>query len=208
VHVVAVFEEMLTEAGVRVVYDAQVASVHKAGRTIRSLTLTNGVRVHGRAFVEASYEGDLVAAANVSTTVGRESIQTYGEPLAGVRSGSTAHQFRGRVDALASDGSGKLLPLVEEVEDGLPLGAADDRVPAYNYRLCVTTNPNASIPFRDLKPEGYDPKRWEILRRAAKELRYDIPSCNTKVVPGGKFDMNNWYGAPAHSSSSHSSSSS
>ena len=63
-------------------------------------TLTSGVHVVGKAFVEASYEGDFLAAARVSTAVGRESMAKYGESLAGVRPGSrrvdAAHQFRGR----------------------------------------------------------------------------------------------------------------
>ena len=186
-----VFEDMITESGVRVVYEAQVDRVHRVGRRIHSLTLTSGVHVVGKAFVEASYEGDFLAAARVSTAVGRESMAKYGESLAGVRPGSTAHQFRGRVDAMASDGSGRTLPLVEEVNDGLHLGAADRRVPSYNFRLCVTTNPNASIPFGALKPAGYDPGRWELLRRTAAQLKYDRPSCNTRAIPNGKYDMNN-----------------
>ena len=87
-----VFDEMLSESGVRVIYGARVASAQKVGTVVTSLTLTTGTTVRARVFIEASYEGDLLAAARVSTTIGRESVAHHCESLAGVRAGTMGVQ--------------------------------------------------------------------------------------------------------------------
>ena len=183
-----IFEDMLRESGVRVLYEAQVASVQKVGTQLTSLTLTTGTVISARTFIEASYEGDLLAAAKVSTHLGRESVDKYCESLAGVREGGSDHAFKATVNPLAPDGS--LLSFVEEA-DGSRVRAGDDRIPSYGFRLCVTQHRNISLPFSRLRPRNYRAQDWELLRRLeVKRMHRRLPSCNTKPVPNGKYDMN------------------
>jgi hypothetical protein len=120
-----IFETMLREAGVTVVYGEQVESVQKSGPTITSITLTNGTVVSALVFVEASYEADLLHAANVSYIVGRESSTTYNETLNGNTGGLRGNQFTKGVNPFWPNGT--LLPHVQSPPYGKK-GDADDRV--------------------------------------------------------------------------------
>ncbi len=111
-------------------------------------------------FADASYEGDLMAQAKVSYTLGRESVKQYGESLAGVREVTASHQFA--VDIPARDENGKLLPEVSAEPRGEP-GAGDKRIQAYNFRVIATTVPENRLPWA--KPPAYDVKRYELLAR-------------------------------------------
>ncbi len=164
---------MLREAGVRVFYGHRLREtdgVTKEGTTIKAIHLENNAVFHGRVFVDATYEGDLMAQAGVSYTWGRESTGEYGEVLAGVRRGrpptaKTLRQRRARkgprrhgIPAYSEDG--KLLPEIQTDPLGSP-GAADHKIQAYNFRLCFSDDPNNQVPFP--KPPGYDPHRYEVL---------------------------------------------
>src|SRR5204863_5903353 len=94
-----------------------------------------GATFAGKVFTDATYEGDLMAQAGVTYTWGREGTQEYHESLAGVREHTPLHQFRAKVSAL--DASGKLLPEITPRSND-PVGAADKRIQAYNFRLCMT----------------------------------------------------------------------
>ena len=123
-----IFEAMLADAGVTVLYDAQLASVDKDAATgaLQRLHLVDGRVVEAAVFVEAGYEGDLLAAAGASYRVGREARAEHNESLAGRTSGNTYHQFATAIDPF--DASGAPLPLITTVARGPPappLGAAD-----------------------------------------------------------------------------------
>jgi hypothetical protein len=192
-----VFARMLAQARVPVVFGAQPSGVElsvgrkgpgtRPGKRILTL-LTDSGEFHGSLWIDASYEGDLLALAKVRYTVGREGRAKYNESLAGVQKHSPYHQFSGKVSPL--DGKGKLLPLVQPGPAGNP-GEGDRKVQAYNFRLCLTQRPDLRLPWP--KPKGYDPKRYELLARYL-EKRPDVTFrqlCNPVSLPNGKTDTNN-----------------
>ncbi|MEK8108370.1 FAD-dependent oxidoreductase [Micromonospora sp. M12] len=104
-HVAAtVFAEMLAEAGVPVIIDARLSGVGRSGDRITELRTEDGSIYRGGVFVDATYEGDLLAMAGVGFTVGRESNDTYGETINGVQSRNT-HQFAYPIDPYVTAGS-------------------------------------------------------------------------------------------------------
>jgi hypothetical protein len=140
-------------------------------------------------FIDASYEGDLMARAGVAYHVGRESNATYGETLNGVQLGSKKHQFKVPVDPYRVPGdpnSGLLLG----IHAGGPgeQGQGDHRVQAYNFRLCMTDAPENRLPFP--KPAGYDPLRYELLLRYLQASEFDVLG-NNQMMPNRKTDTNN-----------------
>jgi hypothetical protein len=157
------------------------------------------VVVEAKVFLDCSYEGDLMAAAGVSYHVGRESVDTYGEPLNGIRANTPKHQFLGPVDPYVKPGdpSSGLLPLVQEGDGGTP-GAGDHRVQTYNFRLCLTRESANRLPIEP--PAGYDPKRYELLARHVQSLEKTgnldklsgkAPLLKIDMVTPRKTDINN-----------------
>ena len=170
----------------------------EAGRIVAFQTLAGNV-YRGKMFVDATYEGDLMAAAGVSYVVGREANAVYGETISGIqRRLSRGHQLNRGVSAYvkAGDPSSGLLPGVEpDVAD--PDGAGDRRVQAYCFRMCLTDVPENRIPFA--RPAKYDERNYELLLRNLEALskedfakgkwRY-MPWINSKM-PNRKTDTNN-----------------
>jgi hypothetical protein len=160
----AAFRHMLAAAGVRLYTDERLASAAKSGTRITEIEMESGNRFRAKMLIDATYEGDLMAAAKVSYTVGRESNATYGETLNGITSGSTtAHNFRFAVDpfVVPGDASSGLLPEISPEPRG-NVGKGDRRVQAYNFRMFLTKSADR-IPFP--KPRGYDPARYALLAR-------------------------------------------
>ncbi len=183
----AVFRTMLDEAKVEVRFEQPLKSIRKTGPSITAIR-TASDEFTGTVFIDASYEGDLMAQAGVSYTVGREGRTQYGESLAGVQAHSPSHQWP--VPVSPYDASHKLLPCVQEGPAGAP-GAADRKTQAYNYRLCMTDVAANRVPFP--KPKNYDPKRYELLARylAAKPDLKVGQLMNPVRMPNGKTDTNN-----------------
>jgi PhoPQ-activated pathogenicity-related protein len=192
----SVFRELVAEAGVRVFLDhrlRQKSAVRKAGTSIAEITMEDGTRFRGKTFADATYEGDLMAQAGVSYTWGREGATEYGESLAGVREHTPLHQFRAPVSPV--DASGRLLPeIMPRTADAV--GAADKRVQAYNFRLCMTKTAENRVPWP--KPNGYAPARFELLARylPAFEAELGRPLVISDVMKpdmlqNGKTDTNN-----------------
>ncbi|HYK95614.1 MAG TPA: FAD-dependent oxidoreductase [Candidatus Dormibacteraeota bacterium] len=160
------FTEMLAKAGVTVDLHARLREVGGVGEVdhrITRLTTTDGRAFTARVFVDATYEGDLMAQAGVSFTVGRESSARYGESLAGV---GPIKQELPAMDARAPDGS--LAPGVATDPLG-PVGSADGHVQPYTFRLCVTTTASNQAPFP--QPAGYDPGRFLLVARHLQALQ-------------------------------------
>ena len=139
-HVAArVTGQMLSEAGVQVRTGRYLSSVSKSGARITSLATTNGT-YSGRTFVDGSYEGDLMAAAGVSWTIGREGTAAYGESLAGKRYPKSQMNING------FDAGGAPLPLITTTNAG-PAAAGDGNVMTYSFRLSLTTNAANKVPI-------------------------------------------------------------
>ena len=178
---------MLTEAGVRRVACGFVDTVAKTGTTISSFTTTDVKTFTGAVFIDATYEGDLLARGAVSYAVGREAQSVYNESDAGRREPfSRPFDFR-PVSPLGDDGA--LLPLITGPSVGA-VGTGDALAQAYNFRLCATATNFTPWP----KPAGYNASDWELLRRVTQafgpsEGVHQLFGIN--AVPGGKFDLNN-----------------
>lgn len=178
----AVFQAMLKEAGVKVITGQALKSVGKDGARLTSLTTSDGTTHHGAMFIDAGYEGDLMAAAKVSYIVGRESRAQYGEPLAGYHPMEirprTVEVMESECPSIGGTGPAYIHGTPASISgldaDENPIfgvypapnlqpGDADHRTQAYNFRLCVTQRPDILVPFP--KPANYDPVRYELLRR-------------------------------------------
>lgn len=159
------------------------------GKRITAITTLNGKTFRGNMFIDATYEGDLMAAADVSYTTGRESNATYGEMLNGNQPGRRSHQFTKSVDpyVVPGDPDSGLLPRIQSGGTG-ELGAGDHRLQAYNFRVCLTNVPENRVPFP--KPKGYDPKQYELLLRAL-EAHGAYVFNKFDPAPNGKTDTNN-----------------
>jgi hypothetical protein len=163
--------------------------VHKQNGQISHITLSDGTSVTGRVFIDASYEGDLMASAGVSYAIGRESVQKYGESWAGRRAIlPDGHQMLPRVSPFRDEKTRELLPLINP-EPMVGEGQADRAVQGYGFRLAVTTDPDNMIPFP--KPENYNPDQFVLVKRYYKAH----PDAGNMVhiwptLPNGKTDMN------------------
>lgn len=179
-----VTKAMLAEAKVTVLTEHSIKSIEKDGRSIRSITTSQGA-FRAKTFVDATYEGDLMAAAGIKWTIGREGRSAYGESLAG-------RQYPKAPMAISGlNADGKTLPLITTDEAG-PDEEGDSRVMVYSFRLCLTKDPANRVPFP--APTKYDPARFEVVRRYfAQEKRPHI-LWDLYPLPNGKFDANNGIG--------------
>jgi hypothetical protein len=164
-----VFKQMLQEVGVQVHHHQRLYSVRKRGARLLSIRMENGSEYQAKMFIDASYEGDLMTRAGVQYHVGREANSVYKETLNGVRAQTPKHQFSVPVDPYVrrGDPSSGLLPFIDKASAGRP-GSGDERVQAYNYRLCFTTNDANRLPVTP--PPDYDPARYELLARYLEAL--------------------------------------
>jgi len=167
-----------------------VAMTRSVPWRILSVRMESGRVFRGKVFIDATYEGDLMAAAKVSYMVGREANAQYGETLNGVQTVQARfHQFAAGVDPYVEKGkpASGLLPFLDPAGPGQE-GAGDKRVQAYCYRMCLTDHPGNRIPFA--KPEGYDPQWYELLLRNFEAGEAGLPWINSSM-PNRKTDTNN-----------------
>ncbi|HYF36148.1 MAG TPA: FAD-dependent oxidoreductase [Prosthecobacter sp.] len=206
----ATFQVMLTEAGVKVITGQSLQSITKTGTRITSLTTTDGATHEGSVFIDATYEGDLMAKAAVSYIVGRESSAQYGESLAGFHpmpirprtvevmesdcpgiGGTGPSYIHGTPASIpALDDKGEPIFGVYRADPKLKPGDADNLTQAYNFRICVTQRPDIFVPFP--KPAHYDAARYELLARLIKAfpgIRFGRLFHLGKVA-GDKYDLN------------------
>jgi len=202
------FRTMLAEAKVRVATGARLAGVDRQGARITGFSTLDGTKYAARMFVDATYEGDLMARAGVKYRVGREARSEYDEPLAGYhpmpirpRSPETMasvcsclgdtgpHYIHGTpLEIPAYDDAGRPLFGVRR-HDAAP-GSADGLTQSYNFRVVVTQRDDLKVPFP--KPKHYDPARYELLLRLVRA--YPVVRFGRLVhlgqVANGKFDLN------------------
>jgi len=157
------FLAMLKEANVPVYYDHRLESLDKQGARITKITFENGNTVEAKMFVDATYEGDLFAAAGVTYHIGRESNATYSETINGVEF-KPGHNFNYPVDPYAKEGdaaSGLLWGISNDPNPG-KAGEGDRKIQAYNFRMFLS-NKADKIPFP--KPANYDASKYQLLLR-------------------------------------------
>jgi hypothetical protein len=211
-----VFNDMVREAGVAVHLNARLASITHHASRITELLMENGTRFRARMFIDATYEGDLMAKAGVSYTLMREGNAKYGETYNGIH---YADKYKPRTNHLKPGPTGRvpggqgvwdrdlpldpyvvpgdpksgLLPLVQAGDPGKP-GEPAPGVQAYCFRLCLTTNETNRIPIAP--PPDYDPKRYELVARFIAgclaigddmDLRW---FSKHDPLPNGKWDFN------------------
>jgi hypothetical protein len=215
-----VYHQMLSHEKVDIVYGERLnreSGVIKEGGKIISVEMENGTRYFGKMFIDATYEGDLMAAAKVSYSVGRESNNEYGETLNGIQANrinrtlkwtlsrnAHNHNFIDAVDpyVVKGDPSSGLLPYI--VEGGKPGidGHGDKGIQAYCFRMTLTDHPENRIPFK--KPDNYKEINYELLFRNYEAAIGPIEEMYTygdKLVPwinspmpNRKTDTNNQKG--------------
>ncbi len=191
-HVAAkVFQEMIAHPLISLEKESPLEKVEMKAGAIQALVTTTGKRFAGKFYIDASYEGDLLAAANVPYALGREGQDEYEESLAGfhLELGPEKHNWS--------------LPLSRELREAFRLlpgffegklpepGTGDSKVQAYNYRLCVTTQPENRRPFPSPKKyvaEAYRPLA-EFLKQNPDKRSNDI--FTPIEIPRGKYDLNN-----------------
>lgn len=178
----------LAAAGVEPLHGHYLATATVEHGRLVGLATTSGLRVRARAFIDCSYEGDLMAAAGVSFTVGREANAAYGETYNGQQL-HASHNFPYPVDPYVKPGNpaSGLLPGIDP-DDRFEPGAGDHRLQAFNFRLCLTREQSIRASFP--RPEGYDRRDYELLARA---LASGFNQIFAKFDPirGHKVDRNN-----------------
>jgi hypothetical protein len=192
-----VFEDLIREYAIPVQRDEwldRAAGVTKTDGRLTTIRMLSGRSYGGRMFLDATYEGDLMAAAGVDYHVGREAQSVYGEKWNGVQTGVLHHRHHfGAVPkpispyVVPGDPASGVLPRINTDPPG-EYGAGDHRVQAYCYRMCLTDHPDNRLPFP--KPAGYDPGQYELLVRIfAAGWRETFDKFDP--IPNRKTDTNN-----------------
>jgi hypothetical protein len=192
-----VFEDYVKEFGLTVLRDEwldRAKGVRLADGRIAEITMLSGKKFAGKMFIDATYEGDLLAAAGVSYHVGREANSAYGEEWNGNQVGILHHGHHfGAVKKPISaykvpgDSSSGLLPRISPEPPGVR-GEGDKRVQAYCYRWCATDHPDNRIPFP--KPANYDASQYELLGRVL-DAGWRQTFHKFDLLPNRKTDTNN-----------------
>jgi FAD-dependent oxidoreductase family protein len=192
-----VFEEMIKERQIPVhrgEWLDRKNGVKKSGARVTSITTLSGKRYAGKMFIDATYEGDLMAASGVDYHVGREATGVYGEKWNGVQTGVLHHRHHFGVlergvspYVIPGDPKSGVLPRISAAPPG-EYGQGDKRVQAYNFRMCLTDHPDNRVPFP--KPAGYDPKQYELLARIY-EAGWRETFNKFDRIPNRKTDTNN-----------------
>jgi FAD dependent oxidoreductase len=200
-----VFEDFIREYNIPVVRNEWLnrkTGVKKTGASIVSIKTLSGKKYAGKMFIDASYEGDLMAAAGVSYHVGRESKAQYGEQWNGVQTGVLHHRhhFGAVKDKISpywipGDPKSGVLPRISTAPPG-EYGAADNKLQAYCFRMCLTDHAENRVPFP--KPAGYDPKQYELMLRIFQAgwregfQKFDrVPNHKTDTNNHGPFSTDN-----------------
>ncbi|MCF0039202.1 FAD-dependent oxidoreductase [Dyadobacter fanqingshengii] len=189
-----VFEDFVKENNIKIYRDEWLdrkGGVEKKDGKIVSIKTLSGKTFTGKMFIDATYEGDLMAAAGVKYHVGREANSVYNEKWNGVQAGvfQHGHYFKKNISPYKVEGDPKsgLLPYISD-EKIAENGSGDNKIQAYCFRMCLSANPDNRIPFE--KPAGYDPAKYELLSRVYKAGwtetfdKYD-------PIPNKKTDTNN-----------------
>jgi hypothetical protein len=195
-----IFKDMLLEAGVKVIYNERLdlkSGTKKKGNVIKSIIMESGRKISGKIFIDATYEGDLMAKAGVSYTVGRESNSQYNETWNGIlKSGLLGMDFNtGNSEVsidpfvIEGDSTSGLLPHIESKLPG-PDGQTDKKIQAYTFRFTLSNNARNFKPVE--KPSNYNPLWFEHYARVFKNNPcIDLLKVITVTpLPNKKTDIN------------------
>ncbi len=214
-----VYKQMMAAEKIELVYNQQIkrpGGVKKYGEKILSIEMISGQSYKGRMYLDATYEGDLMATAGVRYAIGRESNSEYGETLNGVQANKVSMTLKGTVSRnsihhnfidgvdpyiIKGDPASGLLPFVKKGGPGRD-GKGDKKIQAYCFRMTLTDHPENRIPFK--KPDNYNELDYELLFRnyeaaegpVSKMYSYGdplVPWINTSM-PNRKTDTNNQKG--------------
>ena len=189
-----VFEGLVSENKLQILRDEWLdreSGVVKDKGKIISIATLSGKIFEGSMFIDATYEGDLMAAAGVDYHVGREANSVYGEEWNGIQVGTLHHDhyFKSDIDpyVVPGDPNSGLLPYISAEYPGKK-GDGDHRLQAYCFRMCLSDHPENKVPFP--KPEGYDPANYQLLLRMFNTGRRDYFH-KFDPIPNRKTDTNN-----------------
>jgi hypothetical protein len=193
-----IFKNYIDRAKVDVMYGYRLSTVEKAGKSIKTITIepstgpAKNKTVSAKVFIDCSYEGDLMAKAGVAYTVGREANAKYKETYNGVQL-LEGHQFPDHIDPYRVKGD-PASGLIWGINKGslMPHGSGDFKVQSYNYRVCLTDDPQNRVAIT--RPQGYDSTRYELLLRLMEKQKNSL-SLNDYFIwsemPNHKTDINN-----------------
>ena len=190
------FNDYIKRANVPVLFQNRMVAAVKKGSQIVSIKLENPsekrmTTINAKVFIDCSYEGDLMARAGVSYAVGREANAAYGETFNGVQL-MNGHQMPPGIDPYKTKGD-PASGLLWGIGKGTlaETGSGDKKVQAYNFRICLTSNPENRIPIT--KPDNYQPERYELLIRQMEKRTWK--SLQDVFIwsgmPNQKTDINN-----------------
>ena len=192
------FNAYVEEAKFQVLLQYRIVKAVKEGTRIVSIEIERvnnpskaiNIVIKAKQFMDCSYEGDLLAAAGVSYHVGREANSVYGENYNGIQL-MDGHQMPDSIDPYREPGNPRSgLVWGINPEPLQPNGTGDKRVQAYNFRLCLSTDPNNQLPFE--MPEDYDASRYELVLRMLEKMRWKSVSNLLLInkMPNNKTDVN------------------
>lgn len=189
----AVWDAWVAEAGITVLRGHRLKEsdgVTKDGVRITALHFENGAEVRAKMFIDATYEGDLLAFAGIRFVVGREGNAKYGETKNGIRTDTKHGQFDKRIDPyrVPGDATSGVIFGVQDTPLGTQ-GEPDESIQGYCFRLCLTKNPANRIAIA--KPSNYDPAHYELHRRYL--AAGGVISPPGASLPNGKTDPGSWH---------------
>ncbi|HWD92634.1 MAG TPA: FAD-dependent oxidoreductase [Verrucomicrobiae bacterium] len=187
----AVFNDLIQESGVLLYTNQYLVSVTRQGAQIRAITMNNGNIFEAKEYIDTTYTGDLMAAAGVSYTMGREAASQYGESLAGVRPPDTSLGSQVNPYVISNVPDSGLLPLIQ-TNALAAAGAADSLVQTYNFRMCFTQV--ASNRLALTAPTNYAAAQYDLLARylqANPSLTLSSLMTLGTPLPNNKMDINN-----------------
>ena len=186
-----IFTEMLIEDDVPVIFNERIdldegVVTDEAGTRIEKLVTESGKEFGAKVFIDCSYEGDLMAEAGVTYTVGREANDEYGETMNGILPNA------GEIDLVSpyiveGDRNSGLLPFIEDGKLG-KTGEADSRVQAYCFRFTLSTDPENRLPIT--KPANYHPEWYEWRARTFLNNPNEPCELTLSKMPNNKTDTN------------------
>ena len=165
--------------------------VSMKGTAIKSIRTLSGKVFKGREFIDATYEGDLMAEAGVSYFVGREGCDVYGEKWNGVQTGVLhhGHHFKNDISPyiIPGDPGSGVLPRISKEDPG-EYCEGDGRIQAYCFRMCLTKVPENRVEIT--RPDDYDSTQYELLARIFDAGWRDLFN-KFDPIPNHKTDVNN-----------------